>query len=134
MDCNFLQSYLALGNSAEELACSRLERLEFIWRVVTKTWKEYLDKPELADSRVWDALTPRFKMTDLVTPVVETIINASHGGKIVRRIEKCFNQAEVEEFLREVDYDAFVKSAAMESYLYGTAYPVPGWRRGRPSL
>jgi hypothetical protein len=131
-----LFSGVASQATALQIAQERRDRLILTQQVLTGIWKDHLIKPAKLPKPIWRGLVCRFKLTDLATPVLETIINASHGCKITRKIKKCFNQKQVEDYMERAMYSEFVKMAAAQTIGYGTGYPTIGFRKDSdaPSL
>ncbi len=111
-----------------ELGRSRRDKLTLLYRLFTGTWRDYLNKPSKLDKSIWNAVTPRFAVVDLLRPTLKTIVSAAYGGRITRRVIDAYNKSELESFMLGADFDRFAVRRVTDGVAYGTSYALPGWR------
>lgn len=123
------------GYVPSKLAARRATRLKLLWEIVNRTWDEYLRCPSGVPQGVWDAITVRFGMCDLVSPTLNAIVSAMMGGKITLRVQRSYSGDRLTEFLDAADWPVFRRAFAREACLYGTAAAECGFdEEGDPSF
>jgi hypothetical protein len=138
----YWQNYVSLVNAhgqmmdaAQQLPQARIDKLMLTWHVLNGTWIEYQYQPPGVRRSMWYSLMRRFKVTDLATPTLNTMVNAAYGCRIERNIVDAVNKPEVERFLADANNEEMEMDWATESAGYGTGYQVPGWdSRDRPTF
>lgn len=110
---------------------AREARNYLIWQIATGVWVEYLRKPGAMKQELWSALTPRFTVTNVQTPVLVTILSAAYGGAVTRRVNSAYNPEELRKIVASPWYADFVKRCVTKGIMYGTGYAVPGFRNGK---
>lgn len=132
---SFSSQYFSWSNNRDEIECARMERLELIHKIATKTWRDYLRRPPKCAEETWANISERFTVVNLQTPVLETITSASHGGMIKRLIKKAYDVPALERAMKESNYSSVISEVSVpQSALYGTSYVRAGWLSGRFNL
>lgn len=123
-----------LARMALERQRRRIDNMLLTHSVLTRTWDEYLKKPSKMPKPLWDSLEPRFTMTDLATPVLETICSATYGGDVTRRIDDAVNKKELQALVESNWYREFVPQWHVDAAAYGMGYAWPGFdETGEPT-
>lgn len=111
---------------AREVMKCREERLFLTWRILNRTYDDYLKKPVGMPEAVWEPLKKRFTITDLASPVLATINSATYGGNVQRTIRRAWDKDRLIDFMEESKYGTFIPVMHRYATAYGTSYAAVG--------
>jgi hypothetical protein len=90
------------------------------WRILTRQWDDYAQPPAGVPRELWAPLVKRFSVTDLATPVLQTLVSSVYGGPIRRQVRRAYAIDDA----ALVPLKSFMPRFFSEAAAYGTAVAV----------